>query len=79
MTTSKASLQTWRDKLSHRVYDVCEWPLFSIHVMDYQKGDALQWLIVSLDSMMFDEGSIMILSTEWDALYRNPIHSVARL
>lgn len=66
-------LQTWRDTLSHRVYDVREWPLFSIHVVEYQQGGYLrQRLMVSLDSMMLDGRSIMILLTEWDALYRNP-------
>lgn len=74
------ALQTWRDTMSHRVYDVSEWPLFSIHVVDYQQGgDARQRLIVSLDSMMFDGRSIMILFTELDALYRNPTATLPTL
>lgn len=69
----EGALQTWRDTLSHRVYDVREWPLFSIQVVDYQQGgDARQRLMVSLDSMMFDGRSIMILFSEWDALYCDP-------
>lgn len=66
---AQAGLATLREKLSHQVYDPCQWPLFAIHVAHYAQR---QRLFVSLDSMMLDGRSIMVLFTEWDQLYRDP-------
>lgn len=68
----ETALQGWRDALSHRVYDVTQWPLFDIQVAQYrQVGEIRQRLMVSLDSIMLDGRSIMVLFTEWDSLYQD--------
>ncbi|QTP15664.1 non-ribosomal peptide synthetase [Serratia symbiotica] len=71
--TAASSLAHLREQLSHKVYDPTQWPLFAIHVANYpQQGERRQRLFVSLDSMMLDGRSIMVLFTEWDQLYQQP-------
>lgn len=68
-----AGLAAIRDELSHACYDPTRWPLFGIHAAEYLAGGGRrQRLFVSLDSMMLDGRSIMLLFTEWDLLYRDP-------
>lgn len=67
------ALLALRETLASRVYDVTQWPLFDIQVAHYQqKGVPRQRLMVSLDSIMLDGRSIMILFTQWDNLYQQP-------
>ncbi|EEG7920414.1 amino acid adenylation domain-containing protein [Salmonella enterica subsp. enterica serovar Newport] len=73
---AQAELATLRETLSHQVYDPCRWPLFAIHVAHYAQR---QRLFVSLDSMMLDGRSIMVLFTEWDRLYCDPCSSLPEL
>ncbi|NIG88035.1 condensation domain-containing protein [Serratia symbiotica] len=69
--TAASSLAHLSEQLSHKVYDPTQWPLFAIHVANYpQQGECRQRLFVSLDSMMLDGRSIMVLFTEWDQLYQ---------
>lgn len=68
---AEAGLEALRQSLSHACYDPTTWPLFEIRLAEYPAGGATrQRLLVSLDSMMLDGRSIMILFTEWDRLYR---------
>jgi amino acid adenylation domain-containing protein len=68
----EAGLEALRQSLSHACYDPTKWPLFDIQVAEYMaEGATRQRLFVSLDSMMLDGRSIMILFTEWDRLYRD--------
>lgn len=76
----ETTLQVWRDALSHRVYDVTQWPLFDIQVAQYhQVGEIRHRLMVSLDTIMLDGRSIMVLFTEWDRLYQYPDAQLAPL
>ncbi|WP_166302532.1 non-ribosomal peptide synthetase [Bradyrhizobium sp. 2S1] len=65
-------LEKLRQSLSHTCYDVTRWPLFDIQVAEYAAGgETRARVFVSLDSLMLDGRSIMVLFTEWDQLYSN--------
>ncbi|MCP3368588.1 non-ribosomal peptide synthetase [Bradyrhizobium cajani] len=67
-----AQLEALRQSLSHTCYDVTRWPLFDIQVAEYPAGaETRARVFVSLDSLMLDGRSIMVLFTEWDQLYGN--------
>ena len=68
----ESKLQQMRDQLSHKVYEVTRWPLFEIQAATYKQASVERChLFVSLDSIMLDARSIMVLFTEWDQLYRD--------
>lgn len=69
---AETRLEELRHALSHACYDVTQWPLFDVQVAEYPVGEQIRSRIfVSLDSLMLDGRSIMVLFTEWDQLYSN--------
>lgn len=63
-----------RKDLAHGRLDATSWPLFEIRaVRRPASAERSAYRIgVVLDSIAFDGRSIMVLLTEWDALYRDP-------
>ncbi|MCP4996871.1 MAG: amino acid adenylation domain-containing protein, partial [Gammaproteobacteria bacterium] len=63
-------LDTIRQEMSHQVLSADQWPLFDIRAtqMDQERTR----LHLSLDLLITDLGSIMILLQEWTQLYQNP-------
>lgn len=64
------TVEAIRNRMSHQVTDVEEWPLFDVH--HTLLGDDRSRLHVSLDALVFDGWSIARLFREWAELYRNP-------
>ncbi|WBB73869.1 amino acid adenylation domain-containing protein [Micromonospora sp. WMMD1128] len=58
-----------RDAMSHQVLDAGRWPLFDVRAVRY--GDRTR-LAVSIDSILIDALSAMILMREVDTFYRRP-------
>ncbi|WP_460696503.1 non-ribosomal peptide synthetase [Nocardia thraciensis] len=67
------TLHQLREVLSHQVFDVLTWPLFTIRAATYGRdGVTRVRLYAGIDSIIADGRSIMVLFTEWDRLYRDP-------
>ncbi len=57
-----------REQMSHQVFDAGMWPLFDIRITLLAEGRTR--LHLSLDLMIADAASILILLTEWGQLYQ---------
>ncbi|MER7169771.1 condensation domain-containing protein, partial [Micromonospora sp. NPDC000207] len=66
----ETELRAQRDAMSHQVLDPGRWPLFDVRAVRY--GDRRVRLAVSIDSILIDALSAMILMRELDTLYRRP-------
>ncbi|WP_186386133.1 non-ribosomal peptide synthetase/type I polyketide synthase [Stappia sp. TSB10P1A] len=68
----EAALEHWlerqRREMSHRVYDTAQWPLFDVRMAKHSGGVRL---LVSLDNLVCDGRSMVMLLSEWAALARN--------
>ena len=63
-------LQSIRDEMSHAVHPADEWPLFEIRATRITKE--LTRFHVSVDALIADAFSSVLLTREWDELYREP-------
>ncbi len=63
-------LETLRERLSHRVADPGRWPLIEAHVVRLPGGR--NRVLVSVDVLVCDSASYLILDRELKALYENP-------
>lgn len=63
-------LEAVRDRLSHRVADPGRWPLIEAHVVRMPGGRSR--VLVSVDVLVCDSASYLILDRELRALYENP-------
>ncbi|MGR3734769.1 condensation domain-containing protein, partial [Pseudophaeobacter sp.] len=68
--TGNAALAAMREAMSDQVIDPLTWPLFDIRAVQY---GAKTRLGVSFDSIIIDALSTMILLSEMETLYRDPI------
>ncbi|WFE37405.1 non-ribosomal peptide synthetase [Micromonospora sp. WMMD998] len=66
---AEEALAQQRDAMSHQVLDAGRWPLFDVRAVRY--GDRTR-LAVSIDSILIDALSAMILMREVDTFYRRP-------
>ncbi|CAO4171856.1 amino acid adenylation domain-containing protein [Methylorubrum populi] len=58
-----------RSELDHRVHDTARWPLFEIRAI---RLAAATRLLISLDNLICDGRSMVLLLSEWAALARDP-------
>ncbi|WP_086666096.1 type I polyketide synthase [Lentzea kentuckyensis] len=63
-------LEVLRERLSHRVADPGRWPLIEAHVVRLPGGRAR--VLVSVDVLVCDSASYLVLDRELRALYENP-------
>lgn len=61
-------LRRQRRDMSHRVYDTAQWPLFDIRAAQLPGSVRL---LISLDNLICDGRSMVMLLSEWAALARN--------
>lgn len=67
-TLSEKTLKDIRHTLSHKVYDVTHWPLFTFEVSRFKDG----WVLhVSMDLILLDVQSRLKFFAALDALYNN--------
>lgn len=64
-----AQLQVIRDRMSHQILSTDEWPLFEIRATLFSEGKTR--LHISIDLLIADIGSTMLLFKEWQELYHN--------
>ncbi|QGZ37044.1 non-ribosomal peptide synthetase/type I polyketide synthase [Stappia indica] len=68
----EAALEHWlerqRREMSHRVYDTAQWPLFDVRMAKHAGGVRL---LVSLDNLVCDGRSMVMILSEWAALARD--------
>src|SRR5690606_24055099 len=68
-----AELARVRDEMSHQVLDPARWPLFDARAVHYQRaGQQRTRLCISLDNLILDGLSMMIVFTELAELRREP-------
>lgn len=65
-----AHLSRIREELSHQVLDPAVWPLFSVHLT--QLPERKLRLHLSIDMLVADSFSLIILMRQWAALLTNP-------
>lgn len=65
-----AHLSTTRSVMSHRVYEPAQWPMFDIRA--HQLQDEVIRLHFSIDLLIADVWSMLVLLKEWELLYRTP-------
>jgi len=66
-----------REKLGHEVHDTAQWPLFTLHAA--QLDDQRLRLCISLDNLICDGRSMVMLLSEWALLARSPHHQLPAL
>ncbi len=69
---AKAKQLEVRDSMSHHVFSGEQWPLFDIRISQLTNKQSI--LHFSMDALVLDASSLMILSQEVSALYDNPKH-----
>ncbi|MDH6577814.1 yersiniabactin nonribosomal peptide synthetase, partial [Kitasatospora sp. MAP5-34] len=71
--TAEEALAAFRAAMSHQVRDPAHWPLIDLRALVYQQdGEQRVRLGVSLENIVLDGRSMMIVLTELDQLYRAP-------
>jgi amino acid adenylation domain-containing protein len=75
--TAETIIQRVRDGMSHEVRPLDRWPLFDFRVVLTRDDEAI--LVMSLEVMNVDEGSLLILSEELGQLYQKPDAVIAPL
>jgi pyochelin synthetase len=76
-TQRQARLLELREHLSHQVFDVQRWPLFDIRAAKLDARTTL--LFFSIDLIIADTRSVLILFREWAEFYRQPQRAPAPL
>lgn len=72
-----AHLAGLRDGMSHQVFDLQRWPLFELRAV---KLDAkVTRLLFSIDLIIADAGSVVIIFRDWAELYHDPTRPRAAL
>lgn len=66
-----------RDTLGHEVHDTTQWPLFTLRAG--QLADDRLRLCISLDNVICDGRSMVMLLSEWALLARSPQHALPEL
>jgi amino acid adenylation domain-containing protein/FkbH-like protein len=66
-----------RERLSHRIYEAGEWPLFAVHVSVLPEDVAV--IHLSIDEWIVDGMSLNLLLDQWQALYDEPSLALPRL
>ncbi|SFR98129.1 non-ribosomal peptide synthetase [Anaeromicropila populeti] len=59
-----------RQKMSHKCYEVNEWPLFQICITNLEQN--LSLIHLSIDEWIMDGFSLSLLLNQWYKLYKNP-------
>ncbi len=59
-----------RERLSHRIYEAGEWPLFTVHISTLPGGVSI--IHLSIDEWIVDGMSLNLLLDQWQALYEDP-------
>lgn len=77
LTTPEQALQAVRDQMSHRQYVVDQWPLFDLQVV--RKPDRRYRVHFSMDMLIADAMSTLILVRDLDRLYADPAASLPEL
>ena len=65
-----------RERLSHQVFEVGCWPMFEI-LAQLLPDDRLR-IHFSIDLLVVDAASLVLLAHEWDALYKDPAAQLPR-
>ncbi len=72
-SSDESALDFWltcqRKEMDHKIYDTTAWPLFDIRAAQLQ--DRIR-LLISLDTVICDARSVMMLLSEWSLLSRHP-------
>ena len=63
----KTNLLKLRDRLSHQVLDIYQWPMFNINVSLLH--NKLMRIHVSFDNLIFDGWSMFTLLEQWSQIY----------
>ncbi|MDB6037424.1 MAG: pksN 4 [Verrucomicrobiales bacterium] len=71
-----AHLERIREKMSHRIYDPGQWPLFEISVDLLPERQVIHF---SIDELIIDASGIELLFQQWHQLYLNPDEELPRL
>ncbi len=69
-----AHIETLRNSMSHKVYEIGEWPLFDIAITVCNHGRSL--IHFSIDESIVDASSIFKLLRQWSQIYENPTVSL---
>ncbi|MDH6131239.1 yersiniabactin nonribosomal peptide synthetase [Kitasatospora sp. MAA4] len=71
--SAEQALAAFRAAMSHQVRDPARWPLLDLRALEYgQDGEQRTRLGVSLENIVLDGRSMMIVLNELDRLYRDP-------
>lgn len=65
----QSSLLEIRNRLSHQVLDINQWPIFNIEVSILSDREVR--LHISFDNLIFDGWSMFTLLSQWNQLYLN--------
>ncbi len=71
------ALEAVRTRMSHQVYDTALWPLFEIRASILPED--LTRVHVSIDLLIADVWSLLLLFRQWGELYANPTQALAPL
>jgi amino acid adenylation domain-containing protein len=71
-----AHLERIREKMSHRIYDPGQWPLFEIRVDLLSERQIIHF---SIDELIIDASGIELLFQQWQRLYLNPEDELPKL
>lgn len=77
LSAPELALQAVRDEMSHRQYIVDQWPLFELRVV--RKPDQRYRVHFSMDMLIADAMSTMILIRDLDRLYADPAAALPEL
>ncbi|MEB3358052.1 MAG: amino acid adenylation domain-containing protein [Synechococcales bacterium] len=75
--TVEQQLSSLRDRLSHKVHDAHQWPLFTVCAAQLDQGRVRLYL--SFDNLLVDGTSMGLLCWEWGQLYQGLTDSLAPL
>ncbi len=75
--TREAELQAIRANMSHRIFDLQQWPLFDLRATHI--SDQITRIHVGIDLFIADAASIFRLFREWGELYADPTRELPRL
>jgi len=71
----EAELNRVRSELAEQVFACDRWPLFEIRLI--RVADSHSRLCVSLDFLVVDAWSILLIFQQWSAFYENPAYAVS--
>jgi acyl transferase domain-containing protein/acyl carrier protein len=72
-----AALKNIRNRMSHRVYEAGQWPLFDIRIGAVSESQSV--IHFSIDELIIDAVGISMLLRQWQRIYENPAWKMLNL